>query len=66
MIRCNLSTMLGSKKLKVADIVRETGIHRNTLTALYNDKAKRIDLEVIDLLCEFFDCSVCDLFERVD
>ena len=66
MIRCNLSTMMGARKLKVVDVAKATGLHRHTVTALYKETAQRIELDAIDKLCEFFNCSVGELFERVD
>ncbi|HET20349.1 MAG TPA: XRE family transcriptional regulator [Chromatiales bacterium] len=66
MIKCHLSTLMGQKKLKIADVARETGLHRNTITLLYNETATRVDLDAIDKLCKLFDCQVGDLFERVD
>jgi len=65
MIRCNLSTMMGARKLKVSDVERETGLHRHKITALYKETAVKVDLDTIDKLCEFFDCSVGELFEKV-
>ncbi|MCW8827599.1 MAG: helix-turn-helix transcriptional regulator [Gammaproteobacteria bacterium] len=66
MIRCHLSRMMGERKMKVVDVARETGLHRHTITALYKETAQRIEMDTIDRLCEFFDCSVGELFERVD
>ena len=66
MIRCNLSRILGEKKLKIADVANETSLHRNTLTALYKETAQRIELSTVDELCEFLNCSVGELFERVE
>jgi putative transcriptional regulator len=57
--------MMGEKKLKIADVARVTGLHRNTITLLYNETANRVDLDAIDKLCELFDCQVGELFERV-
>nr|WP_234421739.1 helix-turn-helix transcriptional regulator [Parazoarcus communis] len=51
--------------MKIADVARETGLHRNTVTLLYNETATRIDLEAIERLCDFFECSVGELLERV-
>lgn len=51
--------------MKIADVARETGLHRNTITLLYNETATRVDLDAIDKLCELFNCSVGELFERV-
>ncbi len=63
MIRCYLSRMMGEKKMKISDVARETGLHRNTITLLYNETATRIDMETIDQLCRLFDCKVGDLLE---
>ena len=32
MIKCHLSRLMGERKLKIADVARETGLHRNTVT----------------------------------
>jgi putative transcriptional regulator len=55
--------MMGEHKMKIADVARETGLHRNTVTLLYNETANRVDIEAIDKLCQLFNCSVGDLFE---
>lgn len=63
MIKCHLSTLMGERKLKLADVARLTGLHRNTVTLLYNETAARVDLETIEKLCELFECKVENLFE---
>ena len=65
MIRCHLSKLMGEKKVKIIDVARETGISRNMISSLYYENAKRIDIEALDSLCEYFDCQPSDLFERV-
>jgi putative transcriptional regulator len=57
--------MMGERKLKIADVARETGLHRNTITLLYNETATRVDMETIENLCKLFLCTVGDLFEFV-
>jgi putative transcriptional regulator len=64
MIRCRLSTLMGQRKLKVADVVRATGVPRTTVTALYKETAERIDLDSIEALCRYFECDVGDLLQR--
>ena len=54
---------MGERKLKIADVARETGLHRNTVTLLYQETATRVDLHAIDLLCAYFAVSVGDLLE---
>lgn len=65
MIKCHLSRLMGERKLKLVDVARETGLHRNTVTLLYNETAARVDLDAMERLCKFFDCKVEDLFEYV-
>lgn len=57
---------MGERKLKVIDVARLTGLHRNTITLLYNETAARIDIEAIDKLCQLFGVQVGDLLERID
>lgn len=66
MVRCYLSRLMGEHKMKVIDVARLTGLHRNTVTLLYKETASRIDLEAIDKLCKLFKCKVSDLLEYVE
>lgn len=63
MIKCHLSRIMGEKKLRVADVARSIGVHRNAITLLYEETANRVDLDTINKLCIFFECKVEDLFE---
>ena len=65
MIKCHLSRLMGEHKMKIADVARDTGLHRNTITLLYNETAARVDLDAMDKLCSLFDVSVGELFEQV-
>ena len=64
MIKCHLSRLMGERKLKIVDVARETGLHRNTVTLLYNETAARVDLEAMDKLCTYFGVTVGELFEH--
>ncbi len=66
MIRCHLSRLMGEQKMKIADVARETGLNRNTVTLLYKETATRVDIAAINALCELFDCDVGDLFSYVN
>lgn len=65
MIRCHFARLLGERKLKISDIARDTGINRGTLTRLYYETTERVELEVLDQLCEYFQIDLPDLLERV-
>lgn len=51
--------------MKIADVARETGLHRNMITLLYNETASRVDLEAMEKLCKCFEVTVGELFEYV-
>ncbi len=63
MIKCHLSTMMGERKLKIADLSKDLRVHRNTITLLYYERAKRIDFDVLDKLCKYFNCSIGEILE---
>ena len=65
MIRCNLSTLMGREKLRISDVVRETGLNRSTITSLYKETATRVELPAVDRLCRLFSCQVGELFEHL-
>lgn len=62
MIRCHLSRLMGERKMKIADVARESGLNRNTVTLLYKETATRVDLDAVEKLCELFECEVGELF----
>lgn len=65
MIKCHLSRLMGERKLKISDVARDTGLHRNTITLLYQETANRVDLDALNTLCRYFGVGVGDLFEFV-
>jgi putative transcriptional regulator len=56
---------MGEHKTNIADVARETGLHRNTISLLYKETATRVDLDAIEKLCKLFDCQISDLFEII-
>lgn len=65
MLRCYLSRLMGEHKMKVIDVARATGLHRNTVALLYQESATRIEVEAIEKICALFGCSVGELFEYI-
>lgn len=41
MIKCHLARLMGERKLRIADVIRETGLSRNTVTLLYKETAQK-------------------------
>lgn len=57
---------MGERKLKISDVANDTGINRGTITRLYKETAERVELDVIEKLCRYFECEVSDLIELLD
>lgn len=51
------------KNIKKKDIIKATGITGATLARL--NTSKYVSLEVIDKLCNYLDCSICDVVEHI-
>jgi len=66
MVRFHLARLMGEKKYKIVDVARATGLNRSTVTLLYKESARKIDLDAIDKLCDLFGCEVGELLEKVD
>ena len=63
-IHCTLSTLMGKHRYSIQDMHVKTGLSRNTISNLYNDRATRVDYDTIDKLCTALSCSISDLFDQ--
>ena len=66
MVKCHLSTIMGERRLKIADVARDTGINRGTITRMYHEEVTRVDLDVIESLCTYLRINVGDLYEIIN
>ncbi len=64
-IKAHLGRLLGERKLRASEVARKTGINKNTLSSLYNEKVSGIRFGTLEKLCKFLDCSIGDLIEYV-
>lgn len=62
MVQCRLSTLMGQNRYSIQDVHELTGLSRNTISNLYNDKATRVDYDTVGKLCKLFKCNVGELF----
>ncbi len=63
MIKCHLSRIMGERKLKISDVAKEVDVNRGTITRLYQETAIRVEFEVLEKLCVYFDCEIGELLE---
>ena len=64
-IKINISRMLGERKMNMRELSDKTGIRPSTISALYYEETKRIEIEQINALCKALGCGVGDIFEYV-
>ena len=68
MVQCRLRELMAirgrqTRRKVTYDLIREvTGLSKNTLARLANDRADLVALNTMDRLCVFFDCQPGDLF----
>lgn len=64
-IKIKLSDFLGRYKMTQKELSFKTGIRPGTISALYHETIKRLEIDHIEKLCEALDCQPGDLFEYV-
>ena len=65
MIRIKISDLLGKHKMNQKTLSKITKIRPNTISKMYYEEIKRIDIKHIDSLCKAFDCEISELFEYI-
>lgn len=65
MIENNISTLIGKRRMTVAETARLAKLKYTTVQNLYNDKTKGIDFITMDKLCFALDCTPGDLFTYI-
>lgn len=63
--RIKLRELLAERNLKVTQVQQETGLSRPTLNSICNDRNKGIQLETIDILCNYLKITPGELFTEV-
>lgn len=66
MIKIHLSKILGERRITQRRLAEMADVRPNSVNAIYNEKAQRIDLDVLDKICKALDCQPGDLMERID
>lgn len=65
MIKIKLSDLLGKHKMNQKTLSKLTNIRPATISKMYYEEIKRIDIKHIDSLCKAFDCEISELFEYI-
>ena len=65
MIKIKLSDLLGRHKMTQAALARATNIRPATISKMYYEESKRLDISQINRICNVFNCEISDLFEYI-
>ena len=65
LIRSNLIALMHQRQFKAAELARAAGVNRSAVTALANNRARRVELATLERLCIVLDCQLADLLEIV-
>jgi putative uncharacterized protein orf8 len=63
--RIKLWELLAERNLKITQVCKDTGLSRPTLNAIKYGRSKGIQLETIDVLCNYFKITPGELFAEV-
>ena len=66
MIKINLSRILGERRISRRKLAEMANVRPNTISAIYNEKVQRIDLDVLDRICKALNVQPGDILERID
>lgn len=65
MIKLKLSDLLGKNKMTQKALAEKTGIRPGTVSKMYYEEIKRIDVTHLDSICKLFKCQLSDLIEYI-
>lgn len=66
MIVNKVSTIIGARRMTVAEVAKKAKISYEAVNRLYDGTSKRLDFDTLDKLCRILKCHPGDLFEYRD
>ena len=65
MIRIRLSDLLGKHKMSQKALSDLTKIRPATISKMYYEESKRLDIQQLNSICHVFNCEISDLLEYI-
>ena len=65
MIKIKLSDLLGKNKMTQKSLAEITHIRPATISKMYYEEIKRIDVSQLNNICKAFDCEISELLEYI-
>jgi putative transcriptional regulator len=64
-IRFRLRELLDARQMTQTDLQFRTGLAYSTISDLFHNKARRVDVGTLDAICTALECGVADVLEHV-
>lgn len=58
-----LRILMAERYISITELAKQTGLSRNAVSALKNNKSTMIKYQTINVLCEYFKITPGELFE---
>lgn len=65
MIKIKLSDLLGKNKMTQKALAEATRIRPATISKMYYEETKRVDIDQLNRICDVFNCEISDLLEYI-
>lgn len=65
MIKIKISELLGKHKMTQKSLAELANIRPATVSKMYYEEIKRLDIKHINNICKTFDCNVSDILEYI-
>lgn len=65
MIRIKISDLLGKNKMTQSSLAKQAKIRPATVSKMYYEEIKRIDVKHLNNICKVFDCEISELLEYI-
>ena len=63
MIKIRLREIMWEKFVTAKTLSKNTGISTSTISEIIHEKRKNIELDTINTLCNYLNCTLCDLLQ---
>ena len=64
-IKIKLSDLLGKHKMTQKSLADATHIRPATISKMYYEETKRVDIQQLNSICKAFNCEISDLLEYI-
>lgn len=64
-LKITLKVMLARREMTQRNLAEKTGVRPPTISAICNNSAKHLPVDVIEKICEALDCQPGDIMEYV-